>query len=82
MKAGREMSEGEGRREDIAIDAAGLLFESRIALAAVHHGVQMLARRSTAPSVTAELQTLAELTDQACDALEALQKVVLKHLTH
>jgi hypothetical protein len=63
--------------EDIAIEVGGLLFECRIAMAAVHHGVEVLALRSTQPPIVAELQTLAKLSNQACDALELLQKAIV-----
>lgn len=68
--------DGEKTLQDIAIDVGGLLFECRIALAAVHAGVEMLAARSTEPPIKSELQTLSKLTDQACEALELLQRAI------
>jgi hypothetical protein len=73
-------SEGEKTLQDIAIEAGALLFECRIAMAAVHHGVEMLVLRSTVPSITAELKTLAKLSNQACDALEVLQRAIVEGL--
>jgi hypothetical protein len=64
----------------LAIDIAGLLFEIRIALAAVHFGVKTLAARPRLPTLEHELATLTKLSDQACDAVEALQKVITDHL--
>jgi hypothetical protein len=67
--------------EALAIDIGGLLFEVRIAMAAVHFGIETLERRSELPSFAVELATLAKLSDQACDALETLQRVVVDCLT-
>lgn len=64
--------------QDIAIDVGALLFECRIALAAVHHGVEMLARRSTEPPIKGELATLGKLSNQACEALELLQRAIVE----
>ncbi len=67
--------------QNLAIDVAGLLFEIRIALAAVHFGVKTLAARSNLPTMEHELATLTKLSDQACDAVETLQKVITDHLS-
>ena len=67
--------------EALAIDIGGLLFEVRIAMAAVHFGIETLERRSNAPALAIELAALSKLSDQACDALETLQRVVVDCLT-
>jgi hypothetical protein len=64
-------SKGEKR-----IDLQALLFETQIALASVHSGIEVLARRSTEPPIKVELNTLMKLSGQACEALEALQKAI------
>jgi hypothetical protein len=69
-------------REHPAIDAAALLYETRMALAAVHHGVETLIRRSDNPSATSELRLLGKLTDQACEALEALHRAIARRLSN
>jgi hypothetical protein len=66
------------RMANMAIDVAALLFECRIALTAVHFGLETLATRSTEPPIAAELRTLMKLSNQACEALEVLQKVIVK----
>jgi hypothetical protein len=65
--------DGKGEK---AIEMAALLFEVRIALVAVNVGVELLALRSTEPSIKAELTTLTKLSNQACEALEALQRAI------
>jgi hypothetical protein len=72
------MSDDRKTLENIAIDVAALLFEVRIALTAVHFGLETLATRSTEPPIAAELRTLVKLSNQACEALEVLQKVIVK----
>ena len=62
--------------EVLAIDIAGLLFEVRIAMAAVHFGIETLERRSQTPALA-----VSKLSDQACDALETLQRIVVDRLT-
>lgn len=67
--------------QDVAIEVAALLFETRIAVAAVHHGVEVLSKRSTEPPIRAELTTLLKLTGQACEALELLQRAIVDGMT-
>ena len=50
------MSDKPNPLQDVTMNVAGLLFECRIAVAAVHAGVEMLARRSTEPPIAAELR--------------------------
>jgi hypothetical protein len=40
------MDDGRSAAESLAIDIAGLLFEVRIAMAAVHFGIETLERRT------------------------------------
>jgi hypothetical protein len=74
------VSSDRNKLHDVAIDIGGLLFECRIALAAVSSGIEMLERRSAEPPIAAELETLAKLTDQACEALELLQRAIISGL--
>ena len=67
--------------KNLPIDIAGLLFEVRIAMAAVHFGIETLQRRSEVPALATELAALSKLSDQACDALETLQRIVVDHLS-
>lgn len=57
------------------------MFEMRIAMVAVHYGIETLERRSETPTLTAELGTLSKLSDQACEVLETFQKIVTEHLS-
>lgn len=70
--------DGKGEK---AIETAALLFEVRIALVAVNVGVELLALRSTEPSIKAELDALAKLSNQACEALETLQKAIAEGIS-
>jgi hypothetical protein len=67
--------------DTLAMDIAGFLFEVRIAMAAVHHGIETLERRSATPALALELATLSRLSDQACDALEILQGIIVGRLS-
>jgi hypothetical protein len=78
---GTEMADADRTVENLAIDIAGLLFEVRVAMAAVHFGIETLERRSETPTLAVELATLSELSDQACDALETLQRIVVDRLS-
>jgi hypothetical protein len=70
---------------DPAIDfdgsIAGLLFEVQIATTALRFGIQMLGKRTDADPLREELAVLQRLSSQNCEAMEALQKVILDHLT-
>jgi hypothetical protein len=50
-------------------------------VAAVHAGVEMLARRSTEPPIAAELRALEKLANQGCEALELLHAALVDGLT-
>jgi hypothetical protein len=75
------MDDGSSAAESLAIDIAGLLFEVRIAMAAVHFGIETLERRTQVPALAVELAGLSKLSDQACEALEVLQKGVVDRLS-
>ena len=47
--------DGSNAVESLAIDIAGLLFEVRIAMAAVHFGIETLERRTQMPALAVEL---------------------------
>ena len=66
--------------ENLAIDMAALLFEVRIAMAAVHFGIKTPATRAEGQPLAGELATLLRLSDQACEALETLQRIVVERL--
>jgi hypothetical protein len=55
------MADADRTVENLAIDIAGLLFEVRVAMAAVHFGIETLERRSETPTLAVELATLSTL---------------------
>jgi hypothetical protein len=75
------LDDADRRVEHLAVDVAGLLFEIRIALAAMHLGAKTLAASPKALSLEHELATLTKLSDQACEAVEILQKVITDYLS-
>jgi hypothetical protein len=75
------MSDKPNPLQNVTMNVAALLFECRIAAAAVHAGVEMLARRSTEPPIAAELRALEKLSNQGCEALELLQAALVDGLT-
>lgn len=78
-EAGRpDEAKNDNAVEDLAIDIAGLLFELRIATAAVHCGLETLAARSE--KAEHELGLLLQLSDQTCEALETLQALFVERL--
>jgi hypothetical protein len=66
---------------DVTGSIAGLLFEVRVAATAAHFGIQMLTKHTGASPLREELAVLQKLSSQNCETMEALQKVILDHLT-
>jgi hypothetical protein len=68
------LDDADRKVQNLAVDIAGLLFELRIALAAVHLGVKALAARPKVPTLEHELATLTKLSDQACEAVRSCRR--------
>jgi hypothetical protein len=62
--------------DDIRIDVRRLVFEVRIVLDSVSHGLEALAARPEAILIKEELGVLRKLTAQAAEAIEAFAAVI------
>jgi hypothetical protein len=66
---------------ELAGSVAGLLFELRIAAAAISLGLDTLAAKPETVLVREELNVLRKMAGQSSDALEALQRAITEHLS-
>ena len=62
--------------DNIRIDARRLIFEVRVVLESVSHGLEALAARPEALFLREELGVLRRLTAQAAEALEAFSELL------
>jgi len=66
---------------ELAGSVAGLLFELRIAAAAITLGIETLAAKPETVLVREELNVLRKMAGQSSDALEALQRAITEDLS-
>lgn len=59
------------------IEAAALIFEARICIEAVTLGIDRIIQQERSAMLAAELATLRKISNQAADALDALQKTIV-----
>jgi len=62
---------------DPVVDAAALIFEARICIEAVTLGIDRVIQQERSAMLAAELGTLRKMSNQACEALDALQKTLI-----
>lgn len=61
---------------DPIVEAAALIFEMRLTAESVARGLETLITHEQSSGLTAELNTLKKLIDQAADAMGALQNAL------
>jgi hypothetical protein len=69
---------GNGDNSSQAYEALGLLYEARIGVETVAHGLEAIHDKSADPMLREQMNVLRKLTSQLADGLEALQVLVMK----
>lgn len=69
---------GNGYHSNQAYEALGLLYEARIGVEAVAHGLEAIHDKNADPMLREQMNVLRKLTSQLADALEALQVLIVK----
>jgi hypothetical protein len=72
-------TDGAGNNDDgVPYEMLGLIYEARVLTEAVNAALEMMRSRSQDPEVKEQFSVLRKLVAQSAEAMEALQRLVMK----